>query len=329
MLMLSDNPGIGGMEKHTRELATAMGAQGQQVEIAAAAQHLKDLEGITSYPLNTHRSRNSPALLLAILHLIRTGNYDILHAQGTKAAFVLQRLASFTRRQFRIATIHGFKSRYPRASAFHRLIAVSQALANDMKQPGVTVIYNGVSATPQAPALLPAGTKRPVWLAVGRLVPVKGFDFLIRAFQACPGTLLIAGEGPEQQRLDDLVSSTGQSNTVKLLGFRKDVPALMAAADGVVISSEREGFSYVCGEALLLGKPIISTNVPIANEFLPEHHIASTDTPEAFADCLNQDLSRLSTEQSDARQQAAKLLSPATMTERTLTIYREVISRGA
>lgn len=329
MLMLSDSPGIGGLEKHTRELTKAMVALDHQVEVAAAPQHLEDLQGVITHPVKAYRSRNSPTLLLAILRLIRAGNYDVLHAQGTKAAFVLQRLAPFAKRQVRVATIHGFKSRYPNAGAFHQLIAVSQALANDIAQPGVTVIYNGVSVTPQTPAPLPAGTKRPVWLAVGRLAPVKGFDFLINAFPYCPGTLLIAGDGPEQQRLEELISSTHQSDTVKLLGYRTDVPALMAAADGVVISSEREGFSYVCAEALLLGKPVISTDVPIANEVLPKEFIFRGGEPARFASLLKQATSAVTAKQAEARTFAADKLSLPTMTRQTLSVYQNAISRQA
>ncbi|MBE0487078.1 glycosyltransferase [Marinobacter sp.] len=327
MLMLSDSSGVGGMEKHARELSCELAGLGHSVTLAAASQHLSGIEPtVKTQALDTGGSRNSPFLLLTVLRLIRASGFDVVHAQGTKAAFVLQRLAPFTKGRMRVATIHGFKSRYPRADTFHQLIAVSQALATDIAQPGVTVIYNGVSVIPQAPALLPAETERPVWLAVGRLVPVKGFEFLIKAFQHCPGTLLIAGDGPERQRLADLISSTCQSGTVKLLGFRTDVPALMAAADGVVISSEREGFSYVCAEALLLGKPVISTDVPIANEVLPEKHIFHGEDPKRFAALLRQDTSSLASEQTEARTFAADKLSLKTMARQTLNVYQKAIA---
>lgn len=327
MLMLSDNPDTGGMEKHARELSSELARLGHTVTLAAASQHLSDLEpAVKTRALDTGGSRNSPFLLLTVLRLIRANGFDVIHAQGTKAAFVLQRLTPFTRSLMRVATIHGFKSRYPKAAAFHQLIAVSQALATDIAQPGVTVIYNGVSVIPQAPALLPKETERPVWLAVGRLVSVKGFDFLIRTFQYCPGTLLIAGDGPERQRLADLISSTHQSETVKLLGFRSDVPALMAAADGVVISSEREGFSYVCAEALLLGKPVISTDVPIANEILPEKHIFRGEDQKRFAAYLSQDTSTLVAEQAEAQAFAADQLSLSSMASQTLNVYQRAIA---
>ncbi|MFO8142922.1 MAG: glycosyltransferase, partial [Marinobacter sp.] len=112
------------------------------------------------------------------------------------------------------------------------------------------------------------------------------------------------------------------------LGFRHDVAALMMAADGVVISSEREGFSYVCAEALLSGKPIISTNVPIANEFLPTRSICSAKTSEDFARYLNQDLEALTSSQADARKIACEKLTLQAMTKQTLAVYQKAIDHG-
>ncbi|MBR9871053.1 MAG: glycosyltransferase [Gammaproteobacteria bacterium] len=329
MLMLSDNPGIGGLEKHTRELATALAELGHQVSVAAAPQHVAPMEGVSCIPVNAQQSRNSIPLLLKILRTIREGNYQVVHAQGTKAAFVLQRLTPFIKKLARVASIHGFKSRYPKAGVFHQLIAVSKALANDINQPEVTAVYNGASVANQPPAELPREATRPIWLAVGRLAPVKGFGLLIEAFQSCPGTLLIAGDGPEHQRLQALIESTGQADKVQLLGFRTDVPALMAAADGVVISSEREGFSYVCAEALLLGKPVISTNVPIANEVLPKKHLFQGGEAAEFAKLLQQDLESVTADQSEARAFAKEKLSLSAMAANTVAVYQKASEKLA
>ncbi len=323
MLMLSDNPGIGGLEKHTQELASAIAKQGHSVSLAAAPQHLEKIEGVTCHAVNARRSRNSITLLVEILRVIREGNYQVLHAQGTKAAFVVQRLAPFIKKHVRVASIHGFKSRYPKAVAFHQLIAVSKALANDINQAEVTVVYNGTSVAKQGPAKPSQAVVNPVWLAVGRLAPVKRFDFLIETFRFCSGTLLIAGEGPEQQRLQALIESTGQTDKIQLLGFRTDIPSLMSAADGVVISSEREGFSYVCAEALLLGKPVISTDVPIANEVLPKDHIYQGDEAAEFARLLQQDLTAATANQAGARAFAKEKLSLSAMADNTVEVYQK------
>ena len=329
MLMLSDNPGIGGLEKHTRELACALTDMGHHVSVAAAPQHLESMEGPYRIPVDAQRSRNSLPLLLRFLKIIREGRYQVIHAQGTKAAFVLQRLAPFINKHARVASIHGFKSRYPKTSAFHKMIAVSKALASDINHPNVTVVYNGTSITLQAPAALPRDAASPIWLAVGRLAPVKAFDRLIEAFQFCPGTLLIAGDGPEHQHLQALIDATGQTDKVLLLGFRTDIPALMAAADGVVISSEREGFSYVCAEALLLGKPVISTDVPIANEVLPKEHIFKGSEPAEFASFLRQDLGAVTASQVNARTFAKDTLSLSAMADNTVAVYEQALEQLA
>lgn len=325
ILMLSDSPGIGGMEKHARELSAGLAAKELRVTLAGSQQHLQNLSSdVGAITINTTGSRHSPVLLLRILRLIRSGHFDVVHAQGTKAAFVLQRLSPLIRACRLIATIHGFKSRYPKANAFDRMIAVSKTLTESIGQPGVSVVYNGVGLPTARPVQVPK-TEPPVWLAAGRLVPVKGFRKLIDAFQHCQGSLLIAGEGPEREALQQLIDATGQQNRIHLLGHRNDLPSLMSSTDGVIISSEREGFSYVCAEALLLGKPVISTNVPIANELLPPQHLVDLTNPEALATCLRTPTAELLADQNDARAIAVRDLTLNAMVENTLNIYREVM----
>lgn len=325
ILMLSDSPGIGGMEKHARELSAGLAAKGLRVTLAGSQQHIQNLSSdVGTITINTSGSRHSPALLLRILRLIRSGHLDVVHAQGTKAAFVLQRLSPLIRACRLIATIHGFKSRYPKARAFDRLIAVSKTLAESIGQPGVSIVYNGVSLPAAHPVQVPK-TESPVWLAAGRLVPVKGFQQLIDAFQHCKGSLLIAGDGPDREALQQLIDTTGQKNRIHLLGHRNDLSNLMSSTDGVIISSEREGFSYVCAEALLLGKPVISTNVPIANELLPPQHLVDLTKPRALATCLRTPAAELLASQVEARAIAARDLTLDAMIDNTLNIYREVV----
>src|SRR5690554_1139602 len=323
--MLSDSPGIGGMEKHSRELSAGLAGKGLRVTLAGSQQHIQNLSSdVKTISINTTDSRHSPVLLFRILRLIRSGHFDVVHAQGTKAAFVLQRLSPMIKKCRLIATIHGFKSRYPKAKAFDQLIAVSKTLAEAIGQPGVSVVYNGV-ALPTTRHVQAPQAEAPVWLAAGRLVPVKGFRQLIEAFQHCPGSLLIAGDGPEREALQQLIDTTGQQNRIHLLRHRNDVPDLMNATAGVIISSEREGFSYVCAEALLLGKPVISTKVPIANELLPPQHLVDLTKPEMLANCLRTPASELLATQGEARAIAARNLTLDAMIDNTLNIYREVL----
>ncbi|MSP83521.1 MAG: glycosyltransferase family 1 protein [Alphaproteobacteria bacterium] len=103
----------------------------------------------------------------------------------------------------------------------------------------------------------PAGA--PVLLAPGRLHPNKGIDVLIDAMPAIPGAYLwIAGEGPLQRVLADLVERRGLTHRIRFLGWRDDLAALYAAADMVVFPSRREPLGTVIPEAWVHGRPLVA-----------------------------------------------------------------------
>lgn len=335
LAMISPEDANGGMEKHFRELANGLADQGHEIICVSSAKHLSGLNAsITGHPINPKRSRHSPSLYYTIIKLLSRHSFDIAHAQGSKAAAILQRISPLFRRTKFIATIHNFKSRYPNPRAFCQTIAVSNALAADIGGTHVTVVYNGVrlpatTAPSSASALdmewleqLPT----PVWLSVGRLVSAKGFDQLIEAFRHVKGSLIIAGSGPEAAHLSQQITVEGLGDRVKLIGHSDQVLALMAHANAVVISSRREGFSYVFAEALLAGKAVIATDVPIANEFLPKSSIVPKGSlPEEFAEFLSRDLGELHREQHPARQKAEAELLLDAMVKNTENIYRNCL----
>ena len=104
-----------------------------------------------------------------------------------------------------------------------------------------------------------------LFLGLGRLAEEKGFDYLIRAFKSVHGKhpnarLLIAGEGPERNRLTELIVSSGLQSAVFLAGFRKDAVNLLHAADCFVLSSLKEPFGLVVLEAIAACCPVIATD---------------------------------------------------------------------
>jgi glycosyltransferase involved in cell wall biosynthesis len=334
LVMVSANPGVGGLEKHTRELANGLAEAGHRVTVICATAHQHGFaQEIGRVELNPKQSRYNPVLLAKLYKHIHDRKYDVVHAQGTKAAALIATMARFSHSlaPALVASFHGFKSRYPALHRFTAVIAVSNALAEHLPCARVQVVYNGLTAeygeaTPSK-TLITAAPK-PVWLAVGRLVSVKGFDFLIDSFQGVEGSLYIAGDGPDKALLQQKILDNKLQHRVTLLGHRDDIPALMAACDGVVISSKREGFSYVFAEAMLASKPVISTNVPIANEFLPEHHIYRGNTPNSFASLLNSDLHTVYRDQACARGRAYKELTIEAMINSTVTVYHKVFVRS-
>jgi glycosyltransferase involved in cell wall biosynthesis len=73
---------------------------------------------------------------------------------------------------------------------------------------------------------------------------------------------LIAGEGPERALLEETARSMGlPEDQVRFLGFRRDVPDLLALSDLVVLPSREEGFPNTLLEAMALGRAVIATPV--------------------------------------------------------------------
>jgi len=107
---------------------------------------------------------------------------------------------------------------------------------------------------------------KPFVLGVGRLVPQKGFDLLIKAFcrskAASDHALVILGEGPERERLTRLIRDLRVEDKVRLPGSMASPPPYMRAARCFVLSSRWEGWPNVVMEAMACGCPVIAFECP-------------------------------------------------------------------
>lgn len=105
----------------------------------------------------------------------------------------------------------------------------------------------------------------PTVVAVGRLVPAKGFAYLLEAFarlEARPCQLLILGDGPERTALWRQAQTLGIQDRVVLAGFQPNPFAAMARSAVFVLPSLLEGFPFVLMEAMACGVPVVSTDCP-------------------------------------------------------------------
>lgn len=110
---------------------------------------------------------------------------------------------------------------------------------------------------PRAQMQTPEGV--PAILCLGRLHRNKGFDTAIQAVAALPAAhLWIAGEGPEEAALKALAADLGITDRVHFLGWRRDIPALLAAADIFLCSSRHEPLGNIVLEAWAHGCPIVA-----------------------------------------------------------------------
>ena len=115
--------------------------------------------------------------------------------------------------------------------------------------------------------------------STGRLAPQKDVESLVYAMavlrEILPGRsfiLLLAGDGSERNHLEELSRSLGLGNSVRFLGFLKEIPDLLSSLDIFVSPSLREGLSISLMEAMASARPIITTNI-MPNIELIEHEV--------------------------------------------------------
>lgn len=182
-----------------------------------------------------------------------------------------------------------------------RYVCVSQSVADFSQHAGglnhekLMVIPNGIDVEALAQAIvrdnLPGVPKgRRFLCCVGRLEAQKRVDWLLRLTprvlaELDDHDLLIVGQGPQRAYLEKLAAELGVQWRVHFLGWRNDVPAILAASDALLLSSAWEGMPNVVLEAMACGKPVIATDVEGVKELLgeaSEPQIAAQEDTETF-----------------------------------------------
>jgi glycosyltransferase involved in cell wall biosynthesis len=181
------------------------------------------------------------------------------------------------------------------SSAFKRVLVEQyrvQPWRVDVVAPGVDLDHFHPGDQSAARKRLGVADDDFVAVAVRRLVPRMGLSDLLRAWSqlpnARPSTLLIAGDGPERETLEELALQLGCHSRVRFLGSVDDatVRTLYQAGDvNVVPSTELEGFGLTTIEAAACGTPTIVTDVgglPEAMEPLDESLVVAPGDPDAL-----------------------------------------------
>ena len=174
-------------------------------------------------------------------------------------------------------------------------------------------------------------------LGLGRLVPYKGFDVLVRAMKWVDKKLLLIGIGPLHNELVNLAASEGVEDKVILLGRVDDTRPYFAAATVFVLPSvtRAEAFGIVQLEAMAAGIPIVNTSIDSGVPEVGAHGTTAITVPPGDPMALGRAIQML-LDQRDLREQlgeAAKARVSAEFTAdlmcaRTMRIYLEVLQHS-
>lgn len=180
---------------------------------------------------------------------------------------------------------------------FDRIICVSdEAKSQFVKRFGisdkVTVIHNlndreKIYAQARIPLDSEAMSKNEIFtlISVGRFIPMKGFDRLLRIAKKLKDDnlhfrLWIVGDGPEYQKYNEFVALNDLTDTVYLLGFQKNPYKYIANSSLYVCPSYIEAYSTTIIESLLLRVPVISTDCAGTYEILKGEYGVMTENDE-------------------------------------------------
>ena len=224
------------------------------------------------------------------------------------------------------------------------VVAVSEQVRRELVEAGVPsqrlrVIPNGVDTDEFAPRGV---SRRALGLPEGKLVlfigdirtPRKNLDTLLRAMADVSGATLVVAGSTARSPYPRLASRLGLEGRVSFLGFRRDIPELMRAADLFVFPSRYEACSLVLLEAAASGLPIVAAATAGGTELLTSacsELLHDPDDAVALAATLNRLLAapaalrRMSVES----RRVALANSWQTMARRYLELYRELTPQPA
>lgn len=222
------------------------------------------------------------------------------------------------------------------------MITVCQALKDVLTGLGVaerriTVLRNGVDLKlfhpPADRSALRAklGLHGTTLFSVGYLIARKGHELVIQALKQLPeATLLIAGEGPERERLGVVARQAGVAERVQFLGRLGylQLADYYGAADVLVLASSREGWANVLLESMACGTPVVATRIWGTPEVVSQAcagHLVEERTPQALADGIRALLTRYPN-RSDTRRYAEQFSWDAT-TAGQKELFSKIISQ--
>lgn len=265
------------------------------------------------------RFRFDPSVLGGLRRVVRAHAPDLVQTHMLKSHFLL-RLSGLARRYPWVAFHHGYTATDAKMRVYNqldrwslpaagRVLTVCGPFAEHLTRLGVqrekiTVRHNSVTAPASADAAaldalrerLGIGPDERVILAVGRLSFEKGHADLVAALGGLsrldPGLsfkLVVVGEGPEQERVEEAARAHGVAERVVYAGHAADVRPFYALADVLALPSHSEGSPNVLLEAMAAGLAVAATRVGGVPEIAEDGETAllvPARDPAAMAEAL-------------------------------------------
>jgi glycosyltransferase involved in cell wall biosynthesis len=253
-----------------------------ELPLCVSFRHLNSSHKITTLKVLWRYARQlKPRVILGTSHLSNLILAWLTRLPGheTHCWLTVHQDFAYSQRQDAISKrrrLRAIRSQYSHAAG---IICVSRGAADSLMRAAglpadkVHVVYNAVlddsilmRAEEKVDHQWFPATEVPVIISVGRLAPQKDYATLLQAFALVrsrrPCRLIILGEGPLRQELEDQARKLGITTDISLPGFIDNPYSWMRNSQVFALSSRWEGFGNVVAEALGLGLPIVATDCP-------------------------------------------------------------------
>jgi glycosyltransferase involved in cell wall biosynthesis len=367
ILLVSTSMGMGGADKQILTAAQQLRGEGHELmivsltELGPMGHQARDL-GIPTESLEMPRGIAHPRGLLRLIRLVRRWKPDLIHSHMVHANLMVRLVRLVAPVPALVQTIHSIQGGGPHLMAGYRLTnrladhmtVVSQAAADRyireriVPESMVRVVPNGIDV--ELFESVPSSTRESlrrelglgrefVWLAVGRFETPKDYPTMLRGFaqvrqQRPDSVLLLVGRGSLQAETEALARELGLAGSVRFLGVRDDIPEIMTAADGYVMSSAWEGMPMVLLEAAAAALPIVTTDVG-GNGQLVQHEengfLIPPESPEDLGEAMLRLMRLPESERRAMGVRGRELVRSRYSLSRTVElweeVYRDVLSR--
>lgn len=351
--------GFGGAERQVLELASAMRARGWGVGVVSMVQMHEQFfpleeRGVRLASLGMTIGVPDPRALARFTRLLRGWRPLVVHGHMVHGILLarLSRLVAPVPRV--VSTMHsqeqGSQWRYYAfrlsdplsdvTTAVSRMAVDEAVRRHAVRRSNILLVPNGLRTSQYAhDARLRRETRstlglgdRFTWLTVGRLAAVKRHTDLLAAVRLVRDThpdvrVLIAGKGELRAALQAEIRDTGLDHNVSLLGLRTDVPALMQAADGFVMSSAWEGLPMVLLEASASALPSVVTDVGGSRDVVEEGEtgfLAPAGQPAGLASAMLRVMARSPDQRRTMGEQARERVAATFDMERVADRWEEL-----
>ena len=369
ILTLISGGDVGGAKTHVLGLLKALGSRVTVKLVCFMEAEFTDTAREMGIDITILDSRDLRAVLAELRRMIREEGFDLIHSHGSRGNFMAWLLKRSSGLPL-ISTVHSdwkldYMGRPLAALTFGRLnlmalrhmdylTGVSDSMSEllirrRMAQPDrVYTIYNGVDFNRPRSAVSRSDFLRSVnvpeeedtvYMGIAaRLNPVKDIETLVRGFaragETCPNIrLLIAGDGPEEERLKALAESLGVGDRVHFLGWVTDTDSFYHALDVNTLTSLSETFPYALTEGAIWGKATVASRVGGVPRLI-DHGVSGLLFNAGDWEALGEELARMASDPALRARCAAKLtektrreFSLEATVETQLSIYESVCRR--